>query len=386
MNSRDYSQVAGGPQLRPAVRTMRWLAAIKIDFSLLVLVLSLCCFGLAALYSASDGDSGLIRRQAFIVGLGVIAMLTVAQFEMRLVRRVTMYVYLGGLALLGLVLWIGVEANGARSWLDLPGLPSFQPSELMKIIVPAVLAWYLSSRPLPPRLWQIIVAGLLVLVPTALIVLQNDMGTAMLVAMAGFFVLLLAGMSLKLVAAGGLLVLLASPLWYVFVALEHQKNRILSFINPYTDPAGAGYNIIQSQIAIGSGGVYGKGFGEGDQSRLDFIPESNTDFIFAVIAEEFGLAGALVLIGLYALLLARGLLIAVNAHNMFARLLAGGIVLIVFFNVYVNMAMVVGLLPVIGLPLPLISRGGTAIIALFVGFGLLMSINAHSRRSQPPRD
>lgn len=386
MNSRDYAQVSGGAQMRPAVRAMRWLAAVKIDFSLLVLVLSLCCFGLAALYSASDGDSGLIRRQAFIVGLGVIAMLTVAQFDMRLVRRATMYVYLGGLALLGLVLWVGVEANGARSWLDLPGLPSFQPSELMKIAVPAVLAGYLSSRPLPPRLWQIMVAGLLVLVPTALIVLQNDMGTAMLVTMAGFFVLLLAGMSLKLVAAGGLLVLLASPLWYVFFALEHQKNRILSFINPYTDPAGAGYNIIQSQIAIGSGGIYGKGFGEGDQSRLDFIPESNTDFIFAVIAEEFGFAGALVLIGLYALLLARGLLIAVNARNMFARLLAGGIVLIVFFNVYVNMAMVVGLLPVIGLPLPLISRGGTAIVALFVGFGLLMSIDAHSRRSQSPRD
>ena len=386
MNSRDYSQVAGAPRMRPTVRVLRYLTAVKIDFFLLVVVLSLCCFGLAALYSASDGDTGLIRRQTFIVGLGVIAMLAVAQFDMRLVRRVTMYVYLGGLALLGLVLWIGVEANGARSWLDLPGLPSFQPSELMKIIVPAVLAWYLADRPLPPRLWHIIVAGLLVLIPTALIVLQNDMGTAMLVAMAGFFVLLLAGMSLKLVVAGGLLVLLASPLWYVFIALEHQKNRILSFIDPYTDPAGAGYNIIQSQIAIGSGGVYGKGFGEGDQSRLDFIPESNTDFIFAVIAEEFGLAGALALIGLYALLLARGLLVATNARNMFARLLAGGIVLIVFFNVYVNMAMVVGLLPVIGLPLPLISRGGTAIVALFVGFGLLMSIDAHSRRSQSPRD
>lgn len=386
MNSRDYAQVSGAPQMRSSVRAMRWLAAVKIDFSLLVLVLSLCCFGLAALYSASDGNIGLVRRQAFIVGLGLVAMLAVAQFDMRLARRATMYVYCGGLALLGLVLWVGVEENGARSWLDLPGLPSFQPSELMKIIVPAVLAWYLSSRSLPPRLWHIMVAGALVLFPTVLTVLQNDMGTAMLVAMAGFFVLLLAGMSLKLVAAGGLLVLLASPLWYVFVALEHQKNRILSFIDPYTDPAGAGYNIIQSQIAIGSGGVYGKGFGEGDQSRLDFIPESNTDFIFAVIAEEFGLAGALALIGLYALLLARGLLIAVNARDMFARLLGGGIVLIVFFNVYVNMAMVVGLLPVIGLPLPLISRGGTAIVTLFVGFGLLMSIDAHSRRSRSPRN
>lgn len=386
MNKQDYAQVAGATPMRPAVRVARRLAAVNFDFAVLALVLMLCCFGLAALYSASDGDVGLIRRQAFIVGLGVVAMLAVAQFDLRLVRRATLHVYLGGLVLLGLVLWIGVEANGARSWLDLPGLPSFQPSELMKIIVPAALARYLADRPLPPRLWQIIVAGLLVLAPTAMIVLQNDMGTAMLVVWAGFFVLLLAGMSLKLVAAAGLLALLASPLWYVFFALEHQKNRILSFIDPYTDPAGAGYNIIQSQIAIGSGGVYGKGFGEGDQSRLDFIPESNTDFIFAVIAEEFGLAGALALIGLYALLLGRGLLIAVKARDMFARLLAGGIVLIVFFNVYVNMAMVVGLLPVIGLPLPLISRGGTAIIALFIGFGLLMSIDAHSRKNQSTQD
>lgn len=385
MNSRDYAQVSAAPQARPAVRGLRLLASVKIDFSLLVLVLLLCCFGLAALYSASDGNAGLIRRQALIVGLGVLAMLSVAQIDMRLIRRAVFYVYLGGLGLLGLVLAIGVEANGARSWLDLPGLPSFQPSELMKFIVPGVLAWYLADRPLPPRLWQVIVAGLLAAVPTALIVMQNDMGTAMLVAMAGIFVLLLAGMSLKLVAFGGLLALLASPLWYVFIALEHQKNRILSFINPYTDPAGAGYNIIQSQIAIGSGGVYGKGFGEGDQSRLDFIPESNTDFIFAVIAEEFGLVGALALIALYVLLLARGLQIATNARNMFARLLAGGIVLIVFFNVFVNMAMVIGLLPVIGLPLPLISRGGTAIIAFFVGFGLLMSIDAHSRKSPMPR-
>ena len=373
------------PQAQPATRGLRLLASIKIDFSLLVLVLLLCCFGLAALYSASDGDAGLIRRQAIIVGLGVLVMLIVAQFDMRLIRRAAFYIYLGGLGLLGLVLAIGVEANGARSWLDLPGLPSFQPSELMKFIVPGVLAWYLADRPLPPRLWQIIVAGLLAAVPAALIVMQNDMGTAMLVAMAGIFVLLLAGMSLKLVAAGGLLAMLASPLWYVFVALEHQKNRILSFINPYNDPAGAGYNIIQSQIAIGSGGVYGKGFGEGDQSRLDFIPESNTDFIFAVIAEEFGLVGALALIALYVCLLGRGLQIATNARSMFARLLAGGIVLIVFFNVFVNMAMVIGLLPVIGLPLPLISRGGTAIIAFFVGFGLLMSIDAHSRRSPMPR-
>ncbi len=373
MNSRTYGQAAA-PQGRWAGR------GFNVDIGLLFIVGLLSIFGLAALYSASDGDSALIQRQAAITGLGVIAMLVVAQLDLRLVQRFALHIYLGGIALLALVLAFGVEANGARSWLDLPGLPSFQPSELMKFIVPGVLAAYLASQPLPPRFPRILVAGLLVLLPAGLIVLQNDLGTAMLVAMAGFFVLLLAGMSLRLIAFGGLLALLASPVWFLFYAQEHQKNRIRSFVDPYNDPAGAGYNIIQSQIAIGSGGVTGKGFGEGDQSRLDFIPESHTDFIFAVIAEEFGLAGALILIGLFVLLLWRGLRIAINAGDMFARLLAGGIVLIVFFNVYVNMAMVIGLLPVIGLPLPLISRGGTAIIAFFIGFGLLMSIEADSRK------
>ncbi len=373
MNSRTYGQAAA-PQGRWAGRSP------NVDIGLLLIVGLLSIFGLTALYSASDGDSVLIQRQAAITGLGLIAMLLVAQLDLRLVQRFAPHTYLGGIALLALVLAFGVEANGARSWLDLPGLPSFQPSELMKFIIPGMLAAYLASQPLPPRFPRILVAGLLVLLPAGLIVLQNDLGTAMLVAMAGFFVLLLAGMSLRLIAFGGLLALLASPVWFLFYAQEHQKNRIRSFIDPYNDPAGAGYNIIQSQIAIGSGGVTGKGFGEGDQSRLDFIPESHTDFIFAVIAEEFGLAGALALLGLFVLLLWRGLQIAVNAGDMFARLLAGGIVLIVFFNVYVNMAMVIGLLPVIGLPLPLISRGGTAIIAFFIGFGLLMSIEADSRK------
>ena len=363
-----------------------WSRSLNVDFSLLFIVLLLCGFGLTALYSASDGDSALIWRQAAIVGIGVCAMVVMAQLDLRVVHRFALHIYFGGIALLGLVLVVGVEANGARSWLDLPGLPSFQPSELMKFIVPGVLAWYLSSRPLPPSFSRILGAGALVLLPVGLIVLQNDLGTAMLVAMAGFFVLVLAGMSLRLIAFGGFLGLLASPVWYLFYALEHQKNRIRSFIDPYTDPAGAGYNIIQSQIAIGSGGVNGKGFGEGDQSRLDFIPESHTDFIFAVIAEEFGLVGALVLIGLYVMLLWRGARIAVNAGDMFARLLAGGIVLIVFFNVYVNMAMVIGLLPVIGLPLPLVSRGGTAVIAFFIGFGLLMSVEAAASRSTVRRN
>ncbi|MFM1896677.1 MAG: rod shape-determining protein RodA, partial [Pseudomonadota bacterium] len=223
-------------------------------------------------------------------------------------------------------------------------------------------------------------AALLILMPAALIVVQNDTGTAIMVAMSGVFVVLLAGVRWRLVISGLVAVLLASPAWYVFLAKEHQKNRILTFFDPYRDPTGAGYNIIQSQIAIGSGGVYGKGWQNGAQSQLDFIPESNTDFILAVLAEEFGLLGVLLLIGLYLLVLARGFSIAMNAPDMFSRLLAGSITLTFFFYVFVNMAMVSGLLPVIGLPLPLISRGGTSILTLFIGFGLLMSIQAGSRQ------
>ena len=281
--------------------------------------------------------------------------------------------------MLALVLVIGVEAGGARSWLDLPGIPSFQPSEIMKIVVPLVMAWYLGSRPLPPRFKHLFWSALMLLVPAVLIVIQNDTGTAIMVVMSGLFVVLLAGIRWRIVIAGSLGLLLASPAWYLFLAPEHIKARILVLFDPYRDPTGAGYNIIQSQIAIGSGGVYGKGYGNGAQSHLDFIPESNTDFILAVLAEEFGLLGVLFLISLYFFILVRGSYIAYAAKDMFSRLLAGSITLTFFFYVFVNMAMVSGLVPVVGLPLPFISRGGTAIVSLFVGFGLLMSIQTHGR-------
>ena len=278
-----------------------------------------------------------------------------------------------------LVLFIGVEDNGARSWLDLPGLPSFQPSETLKIVVPLLMAWYLASRPLPPRFKHLFWSAIMILIPAALIVVQNDTGTAIMVAMSGVFVVLLAGIRWRIVFTGIFTLLLASPSWYLFLAQDHQKNRILTFFNPYRDPTGAGYNIIQSQIAIGSGGVYGKGYGNGAQSHLDFIPESNTDFILAVLAEEFGLLGVLFLISLYLFVLVRGFYITYAAKDMFSRLLAGSITLTFFFYVFINMAMVSGLVPVIGLPLPLVSRGGTAILTLFIGFGLLMSIHTHGR-------
>jgi len=376
MINQDFiRQSAGLDNRRSRYRTLWRL--IHTDPPLLVGITLLCCFGLFVLWSASDGDEAIVQRQSLTMLIGFVVMFIVAQFNVHLFRQWAPSIYAVGLGLLLVVLAVGVEANGARSWLDLPGLPSFQPSELMKFVVPMLMAWYLASRPLPPRFKHVFWAAIMIMVPAALIVVQNDTGTAIMVVMSGVFVVLLAGIRWRIVIMGFTALLLASPAWFLFLAQEHQKNRILTFFNPYRDPTGAGYNIIQSQIAIGSGGIYGKGYGEGAQSHLDFIPESNTDFILAVLAEEFGLLGVMFLIALYLFVLMRGCVIAFAATDMFSRLLAGSITLTFFFYVFVNMAMVSGLLPVIGLPLPLISRGGTSIVTLFIGFGLLMSIQTH---------
>ena len=378
MNNRDFIRQSTGFHHAGNHSRSIW-RLIHTDPPLLVGITLLCCFGLFVLYSASDADPTVVQRQGLAMLVGLVVMFIVSQFSVHFFRSWAPSMYAAGLALLGLVLVIGVEENGARSWIDLPGLPSFQPSEIMKVTVPLLMAWYLASRPLPPRFKHLFWSALMILLPAALIILQNDTGTAIMVAMSGVFVVLLAGIRWRIVIAGFAALLLASPAWYLFLAQEHQQNRILTFFNPYRDPTGAGYNIIQSQIAIGSGGVYGKGFREGAQSHLDFIPESNTDFILAVLAEEFGLLGVLFLICLYLFVLVRGGYIAYSARDMFSRLLAGSITLTFFFYVFVNMAMVSGLLPVIGLPLPLISRGGTAIVTLFIGFGLLMSVQTHGR-------
>ena len=378
MNSRDF--IRQTPSFyAPENRYHSIWRSIHADPPLLVGVILLCAFGLFVLYSASGGELAVVRRQALIMLVGILVMFIVSQFNPHVIRRWAPTIYAGGLALLILVLFIGVEANGAKSWLDLPGLPSFQPSEILKISVPLSIAWYLASRPLPPRFKHLFWSAVLIIFPAALIIIQNDTGTAIMVAMSGIFVVLLSGIRWRIVFFGLFSLLLASPAWYLFLAQEHQKNRILTFFDPYRDPTGAGYNIIQSQIAIGSGGLYGKGFGNGGQSHLDFIPESNTDFILAVLAEEFGLFGVLFLICLYLFVLIRGLFIAYFARDMFSRLLAGSITLTLFFYIFVNMAMVSGLVPVIGLPLPLVSRGGTAILTLFISFGLLMSIQTHGK-------
>ena len=377
MNNRDF--IRQSPRAESSNRSVSVWRFVHTDPPLLVGLILICFFGLFVLYSASDGNEVVVRRQALVMLVGILAMFIVSQFNVQVFRSWALSMYGAGIALLALVLVIGVEAGGARSWIDLPGIPSFQPSEIMKIVVPLVMAWYLGGRPLPPRFKHLFWSALMILVPAVLIIIQNDTGTAVMVVMSGLFVVLLAGIRWRIVIAGSLGLLLASPAWYLFLAPEHIKARILVLFDPYRDPTGAGYNIIQSQIAIGSGGVYGKGYGNGAQSHLDFIPESNTDFILAVLAEEFGLLGVLFLICLYFFILLRGSYIAYSAKDMFSRLLAGSITLTFFFYVFVNMAMVSGLVPVVGLPLPFISRGGTAIVSLFVGFGLLMSIQTHGR-------
>lgn len=377
--------MAANNYARRGIRTFQGLDAnrnrflLRIDLPLLTSLLLLAGFGLMVLYSATGENLGDFQRQASAIAIAFMLMLFVGQFDTHFFYRRAPLMYLAGLGLLVLVLFIGVETNGARSWLDLPGLPSFQPAELCKFLVPMLLARYLSKRSLPPSFKDLLVSALIILLPTGLIIIQNDTGTALMVLVSGFFVLLLAGLSWRLIFLGIGAVLLASPAWWIFLARPHQKNRILTFFDPFRDPTGAGYNIIQSQIAIGSGGVQGKGWLNGAQSQLDFIPESNTDFILAVLAEEFGLIGVLLLIALYLAILIRGFQIALSGQDTFSRLLAGSIVLTFFFYVFVNMAMVSGLMPVVGLPLPMVSRGGTSIVTLMIGFGLLMSIHTHRR-------
>ncbi|KZZ43223.1 rod shape-determining protein RodA, partial [Oleiphilus sp. HI0118] len=301
------------------------------------------------------------------------------QFEPSFFKRWSVVLFvLGVLALLG-VMFYGVGAKGAQRWLQLPGLPRFQPSELMKLIVPMMAAWYLSSRYLPPSFKDVLGALFLIFVPVFLIVQQPDLGTSILIASAGLFVILFAGISWKIVTGFAVIVASFAPIMWTFVMRDYQKQRVLTFLDPESDPLGAGWNIIQSKTAIGSGGLTGKGWMEGTQSQLNFLPESHTDFIIAVCAEEFGFLGVLGLLFLYFLIVVRGLYIAVKAQDSYSRLLAGSLILTFFVYVFVNIGMVSGILPVVGVPLPLVSYGGTSVITLMAAFGVIMSIHTHRR-------
>ena len=357
------------------------LAVFHIDLPLLAGLLVLSGFGLIVLYSASGENLAQVQRQAVRIVLALGVMLAVAQVNPTTLRRWSPWLYAVGLVMLIAVLVFGEVGKGAQRWLDL-GVIRFQPSEMVKLAVPLMIAWYLAEKRLPPTWQRIGVAAVMIIVPVLLIAKQPDLGTALLVASAGIFALFLAGISWRLIGALIVAGAAAAPVaWYLM--RDYQRQRVLTFLDPEKDPLGAGYHIIQSKIAIGSGGLYGKGWLNGTQSQLDFLPERHTDFIFAVLSEEFGLIGVLMLLGLYLFIIARGLHIATRAQDTFTRLLAGSLTLVFFVYLFVNTGMVTGLLPVVGVPLPLVSYGGTSLVTLMAGFGILMSIHTH-RRLLPP--
>jgi rod shape determining protein RodA len=349
---------------------------LNIDGPLLGGLLLICVFGLFVLYSAAGESSHLLVNQAVRLGIAFIAMLIVAQLPPDFLRRWTPWGYAAGLLLLMLVLTKGDVGQGARRWLDI-GI-RFQPSEAMKLAVPMMTAWFLHDRQIPPRIGHLAVIAVLIAVPTYMIARQPDLGTSLLIAASGVIVIILAGMSFKLMFGLGVLTIPGALVLWNFMQ-DYQKQRVLTLLNPDSDPLGAGYNIIQSKIAIGSGGLFGKGWTNGSQAHLEFLPERHTDFIFAVLGEEFGLFGVLTLLALYMFVIGRGLYIAVHAPDTYSRLLAGSISLTFLVYVFVNTAMVTGLVPVVGVPLPLVSFGGTSMVTLMAGFGILMSIHSHRK-------
>ena len=351
-----------------------------IDGTLLGIVLGLAGLGLATLYSASYDSPARVMSQLANLAVALTAMWLAARVPLQTLMRFALPAYAFGLALLIAVALFGDVVHGARRWLHI-GVTRFQPSEFMKLALPLMLAWYFHRNESTLRLRAFAVAALLLALPVVLIARQPDLGTAVLVGVAGFTAIFFAGIGWKVLTALGIAGLASlAPLWGLLH--DYQRKRILTLLDPAQDPLGAGYHTIQSTIAVGSGGVTGKGWLQGTQTHLEFIPERHTDFIFAVYSEEFGLVGNCVLLALYAALIGRGLMIAANAPSFFARLLAGAITLMYFTYAFVNMGMVSGILPVVGVPLPFVSYGGTALATLFVGVGMLMSIHRHRRLVQ----
>lgn len=352
-------------------------APLHLDVPLVMGIFLLSALGGVILYSASGQSLDVLLRQGLRLGLAMAVMVLAAQIPPQLMFRWAPWLYVAGVLLLIAVMVAGDVGKGAQRWLDLKFV-RFQPSELVKVTVPLMLARFLSEGALPPSFPRVIGAAALVLLPTALIARQPDLGTALLVGASGAFVLFLAGLRWRLI---GLLVGAigaAAPVAWMFLR-DYQRQRVLTFLDPQNDPLGSGYHIIQSKIAIGSGGLYGKGWLNGTQSHLDFLPERATDFIFAVVSEEFGLLGVGVLLALYLYIIARGLYVASKAQENFGRLLGGSLILTFFVYVFVNVGMVTGLLPVVGVPLPLVSYGGTSLVTVMAGFGILMAVYSHQR-------
>ena len=349
---------------------------LHIDPYLLMGLFALMSISLTVLYSV--GGYQMLFAQVTRLAIALTVMIVIAQIPPEWYQRWTPFFFVACVLLLCAVLIFGHTGKGAQRWLDL-GFTKFQPSEIMKLVMPFMVAYYVSQHPMPTRFKQAIIALLLVVIPTLLIAKQPDLGTSILVASSGIFVLFLSGISWLYIGLAIAAILAFAPILWYFLMLDYQRGRVLTLLNPEADPLGAGYHIIQSKIAIGSGGFFGKGWMQGTQSQLEFLPERHTDFIFSVFSEEFGFVGALVLLSIYILIIARGLWIANQAQDAFTKLIAGSIILTFFVYVFVNIGMVSGLLPVVGVPLPIISFGGTSIVTLLAGFGILMSIHTHKR-------
>ncbi|AWX15682.1 rod shape-determining protein RodA [Mergibacter septicus] len=361
--------------IKPSLCQRIW-QRLHIDFWLLLGLISITIYGLFILYSASGASERMFDSRLIQISLGFIVMLVMAQFPPRFYQQIAPFLYLAGIILLILVDLIGTTSKGAQRWLDL-GLFRFQPSELVKISVPLMVAVYLGKRQLPPSFFDTLIALLIIIIPTLLVAIQPDLGTSILVVASGIFVIFLAGMSWKLIIGAIIAVAGFIPILWFYLMHDYQKTRVLTLLDPEKDPLGAGYHIIQSKIAIGSGGLFGKGWLLGTQSQLEFLPEPHTDFIFAVLGEEQGLIGVLVLLMIYLFIVGRGLIIGAKAQQAFGRILSGALTLLFFVYVFVNIGMVSGILPVVGVPLPLVSYGGTSFVTLMAGFGLIMSIHTH---------
>ena len=365
-------------EINPGSGTRRsWLQRVHLDGTLLFSLIAVCSIGLVVLYSASGGSLDVMERQALRLALAFGTMTLIAQIPPQYFLRWAPWLFGAGVALLVAVLVVGDIGKGAQRWLDL-GLLRFQPSEMLKLTVPIMLAWQFADARLPPNPLRLFLAAILVLLPTLLIAKQPDLGTALLIASSGFFVIFLAGISWRLLFGLAVTFAASTPVAWYFMH-EYQRQRVLTFLDPEQDPLGTGYHIIQSKIAIGSGGLYGKGWQNGTQSQLEFLPERSTDFIFAVLGEEFGLIGILILLAAYGFVITRCVYIATQAQETFTRLLAGSLAFTFVVYILVNTGMVTGLLPVVGVPLPLISYGGTSMVTLMAGFGILMSIHTHRK-------
>lgn len=375
----DFIRRLPDSQLHFAKADSIWVK-LRIDPILILLLLVLTGFGLLVLYSGSEQNVSMVKRQIVFFSIAYLAMFCVAQLEISFLKRWAPWLFGAGIALLILVHFTGVQAKGAQRWLSL-GFFRFQPSEVLKLAVPILISSYFSEKVLPPRLVHVLFALIMIFVPGFIILQQPDLGTAILISASGLIVLFLAGLRWRFIFGSlGILVLSAWPVWQ-FLLHDYQKRRVLTLFNPESDRLGAGWNTIQAKISIGSGGINGKGWLEGTQSKLNFLPESHTDFIIAALAEEFGLMGVLFLLSLYVAIVTRGLVIAWSATTSFSRLLAGALTLTFFIYMFVNIGMVSGLLPVVGVPLPLVSLGGTSLVTLMLAFGILMAISSETKAS-----